>query len=140
MRSFQRWVLFAAAYPIIATLATPDLCACGYTAAGSVYSELLETDFTTVKNLLGPSSGWQLQEYILPANNDQGIPYSRSTSRDNVLFTNEGVQLVVKPPNGNTISGAELVTARSDFHYGSFRVGMKTSSVNGTCAAFFWVC
>ncbi|KAK4988228.1 hypothetical protein LTR50_004054 [Elasticomyces elasticus] len=32
----------------------------------------------------------------------------------------------------------EIVTERDDMLYGSFRVGMKTTGVPGTCAAFFW--
>jgi beta-glucanase (GH16 family) len=36
------------------------------------------------------------------------------------------------------IRSAELVSERDDILYGSFRIAMKTSSIDGTCAAFFF--
>jgi hypothetical protein len=139
MLSFaQNSLLFAIFFSIVAA-ANTDKCPCGYLSAGKVYTDLQETDFTTVKNLLGPSSGWQLQEYTIPAHPEDDKPFARETSRDNIILTNDGVQLVVRPAKDGVISGSELVTPRTDIRYGSFRVGMKGSSVGGTCAAFFWV-
>lgn len=121
-------------------LAAPqDLCPCGYGSNGNVFTDIQETDFTIIDNLLGPLSGWQLQEYTIPANPQADQPFARATSRNNVIPTKDGVQLVVHPASDGVVYGAELVTARSDIRYGSFRVGMKGTSVSGTCAAFFWV-
>jgi hypothetical protein len=141
MRSFAQFLLSCSTLLLSTTLVTtePDLCPCGYSSNGAVYTELQETDFSTVTNLLGPSSGWQLQEYMIPANVSNNQPFAREPSRRNVIPTNEGVQLIVRPEADGVVSSAELVTARSDIHYGSFRVGMKGSPVSGTCAAFFWV-
>lgn len=54
--------------------------------------------------------------------------------------TEEGLELVVR---SDVVDGmvpvAELDTARLDLRWGTFRAGMKLSSVPGTCAAFFWV-
>lgn len=33
----------------------------------------------------------------------------------------------------------EIASKRADMAYGSFRIGMKVTSVSGTCGAFFWV-
>jgi len=33
----------------------------------------------------------------------------------------------------------EIASNRMDMSYGSFRIGMKVTSVLGTCGAFFWV-
>jgi hypothetical protein len=124
---------------ILPTVSTTNQCACGYGADGKAYTDLQETDFTTVTNLLGPASGWSLQEYTLPANISNQQPFARATSRNNVVYNKEGIQLIVRPANNGVVSGAELVSARNDMRYGTFRVGMKTSSVSGTCSAFFWV-
>jgi hypothetical protein len=123
------------------SLCTPEaLCSCGYTVGNDLYTELEETDFTTVQSLLGPTSGWQLQEYIIPANDTLAQPYAREMTRNNVIYSSEGVQLLVMPASNGVVTGAEITTPRSDFHYGSFRAAIRTSNVAGTCGAFFWVC
>ena|ERR1700761_740481 len=139
MRFCARNLLLSSLLSSITVAAATDKCPCGYSSDGNVFTDLQETDFTTVKNLLGPSSGWQLQEYAIPAYPEKDQPFARETTRDNVILTKEGVQLVVRPANDRVVPGAELVTPRADMRYGSFRVGMKGSSVSGTCAAFFWV-
>lgn len=42
------------------------------------------------------------------------------------------------PEDGEMVPMAEIVSSRDDVLYGSFRIGMKTTSVPGTCAAFFF--
>lgn len=50
-----------------------------------------------------------------------------------------GLQLWVRSDHSDGyVGGAELATFRRDALYGTFRVGMKLSSVNGTCGAFFF--
>lgn len=43
-------------------------------------------------------------------------------------------------PESGFIPSAEINSDRADMRFGSFRVGMKVTGVNGTCGAFFWVC
>ena len=40
--------------------------------------------------------------------------------------------------NDKLVPSAEIVTEREDILYGSFRIGMKTTDINGTCSAFFF--
>jgi hypothetical protein len=40
--------------------------------------------------------------------------------------------------NSQLVHCSEIVLQRGDLLYGSFRISMKTSSVNGTCGAFFF--
>jgi hypothetical protein len=35
---------------------------------------------------------------------------------------------------------AEIATTGLHYFYGTFRAGIKTTNVSGTCSAFFWVC
>ena len=53
-----------------------------------------------------------------------------------------GLRLLVKGgiPESGFVPSAEINSERADMRYGSFRAGMKVTGVNGTCAAFFWVC
>jgi hypothetical protein len=139
MRSYSSTLVAALLLAKLSSCAPEALCSCGYTVGDSLYTELEETDFTTVQNLLGPAAGWELQEYTLPANDSLAQPYARQMTRDNIMYSNEGLQLVVMPAVNGVVSGAEIATPRSDIHYGSFRAAMRTSSVSGTCGAFFWV-
>ncbi|KAK5162793.1 uncharacterized protein LTR77_011165 [Saxophila tyrrhenica] len=62
-----------------------------------------------------------------------------------VLGGHPGLQLWVRSAlvheegeEGELVPSAEIVSERDDILYGSFRIAMKTSSVNGTCAAFYF--
>jgi hypothetical protein len=122
------------------TAAVMDDCPCGYTDANGVYTEIQETDFTTVKDLMAVQNGWQIQEWNVSANPASSVPYGRSMSRTNVVASDAGLNLVVHPERDGVVSGAEIIMLRDDVRYGSFRVGLKIPPVNGTCASFFWVC
>lgn len=80
-------------------------------------------------------------------------PYGKAAQLQNVVLNNDdggtaggsrGVQLWVRSqliPQGSDelVPIAEMVTARTDILYGSFRFNMLTTPVNGTCgAAFFY--
>jgi hypothetical protein len=129
------------ALPVWSAATLVDNCPCGYsTEDGAVWSEIQETDFTTVTDLFYEKHGWDVQEYNASAAPDQGV-YARYTSRYNLEYGTDGLRLMVRPPNSNhSIGGAEISSVRSDMLYGSFRVAMKSTTVNGTCGAIFWVC
>ncbi|KAF4553856.1 putative glycosyl hydrolases family 16 protein 6 [Elsinoe fawcettii] len=104
--------------------------------------------------------GWQAQAFNVSAQDARG-PYGKSAEGENVLVNpirNEydwagnginggdpGLQLWVRNKDNLLLTGddvsvrtSELAVLRDDMLYGSFRVGMKMSSIPGTCAAFFW--
>lgn len=131
-------------------------CECGYTVNSTLYTDLIESDFLHLKNITSDTD-WLRQKYQVTADVARG-PYGKDAQLDNVVANplanqydwsgdgvnggDAGVQLIVRggdPGKGKLIPMAELVTNRTDIHYGSFRAGMKTTAVNGTCGAFFWV-
>jgi hypothetical protein len=117
-----------------------DNCPCGYTTEdGSAWTDLFETDFTTIKDLFYEDHGWLVQEYNVSADPQGGVPYGRSASRSNLVYGAGGLQQLVRTPANGVIGGAEISSKRTDMLYGSFRVGFKGTTVNGTCGAFFWV-
>ena len=141
---------------LFANLVRSD-CECGYTVNSTLYTDLIESDFLHTQNITDDTD-WQAQNYSVSADKARG-PYGKLASIDNVVANplksqydwagdgvngaDAGLQLFVRgdtPDKGGLISMAELVTARDDILYGSFRAGMKISNVNGTCGAFFWVC
>lgn len=136
----------------------PADCACGYTVTNAdgenepwIFTEAVETDFTRMEEVKS-GSGWQSQQFNVSAEAGRGN-YGKAFSPANIMpasvagppghiahESDLGVDLVV----GSTlIDGsvpvAEMDTARQDITWGSFRAGMKLTSVEGTCAAFFWV-
>lgn len=145
---------------IIVTLArlASAYCECGYsvnkTSATSfqVFTDILETDFLHSSNLTG--AGWLPQQYNVTQKAARG-PYGKQFMVSNVLANplkdkyswagdsldggDAGLQLWVR---GNPVEGlvgsAEIAAQRQDLLYGSFRIGMKMSGVQGTCGAFFW--
>lgn len=78
---------------------------------------------------------------------DDTNAWAKNATRGNVkLHGEEGMQLIVSPgipqkDNSSTgiVNTGEIVSVRSDVMYGSFRAGIRFTSVNGTCGAFFWV-
>lgn len=143
-----------------AALAAAADCECGYTvnAATSdsfaLFTQIQETDFLHVQTL-NPEY-WIPQAYNVTPQNSRG-PCGKAAQLTNVVPNplaseydwggpnDPGLQLWVRstllPISGTDeqmVPMAEIVTARSDILYGSFRIGMKTTSVNGTCGAFFF--
>jgi hypothetical protein len=133
-------------------------CACGYTVTNAdgnnepwIFTEAIETDFTSMERI-SSSSGWQSQQFNVSAEAGRGN-YGKAFSPANIMPASvagppghiaregdPGADLVV----GSTIIDgsvpvAEMDTVRQDIIWGSFRAGMKLTSVKGTCAAFFWV-
>lgn len=154
--------------PTILLLATAKhalaACECGYTvnsttsALYALYTDLFETDFLHIPAATWNSThniGWQPQAYNVTSANSQG-PYGKAARLENVVanpiadqwdWSGEGVlggdpglQLWVR---SQLVEGlvpmGEVDGLRDDLLHGSFRVGMKTASVEGTCGAFFWV-
>ncbi|OCL12042.1 glycoside hydrolase family 16 protein, partial [Glonium stellatum] len=133
-------------------------CECGYSvnrtsdSSFKVFTELLETDFLHSENLTG--AGWTPQEYNVSHQAARG-PYGKQFRVSNVVANplrdeyswagssvnggDAGLQLWVRSNDSDGLVGAaELAAQRTDVLYGSFRIGVKMSGVQGTCAAFFW--
>lgn len=140
-------------------------CPCGYKlnspSSGSVLlTEAVETDFLHIGNA-GKLDLWLPQEYKQTPQAANG-PLGRSFDVKNVAANplrdaqswagpgvhggDPGLQLWVNSTltpgdsssSGSMIHSAEIVMQRGDLLYGSFRIGMKTTAVNGTCGAFFF--
>lgn len=141
-------------------------CACGYTVNKSVephhaiFTESFESDFLHTYVFTpntAKSMGWLPQNYI--QSNTSG-PYGMAKMLSNIIANpirsiwdwggegirggDPGLQLWVRDhfiydEELAHVPSAEIVSARDDILYGSFRIAMKTTSVNGTCAAFFFV-
>ena len=131
-------------------------CECGYTVNSTLYTDLIETDFLHLKNIT-TDTDWIPQNYTVSPELARG-PYGKNAQISNVVANplqspydwagngvnggDAGIQLIVRgnnPSPGGLVSMAEMATNRTDILYGSFRAGMKTTPVNGTCGAFFWV-
>ena len=143
-------------------------CDCGYlvnttainstsTAQPTIFSNILETDFLHLSSLTD-TQGWVPQNYTVDSALARG-PYGKNASLGNVITNtlqspydwagtgaadsdDAGLQLYVRAgataPINSLIGMSEIVTNRSDILYGSFRAGIKTTSINGTCSAFFF--
>ena len=129
------------------------------TTAISIFTDLLETDFLHLKNL-SDNTDWQSQTYTVSSDAARG-PYGKNASSANIQpnalssstswsrpgtsdpSAPAGLQLFVRgssppPPKGALLPMAELVTARDDILYGSFRASIQFTTLSGTCGAFFW--
>lgn len=107
--------------------------------------------------------GWQPQVYNVTPVAARG-PYGKYVAASNVVANpisgamnwsgpgalggDPGLQVWARSRIHNLADGdhidslvgmGEITSLRDDMLYGSFRVGLKTSPVNGTCSAFFWV-
>jgi hypothetical protein len=158
MNTFLHLITFASA--------AAAKCACGYTvnstgdANHALFTDLLETDFLHLQDITYNetySTGWIPQNYNTTALEDQGsygmakedrnvvpnfIKKQYNWAGSGVKGAEPGLQLWVRnQPIGSGenrfIESAELVSERDDILYGSFRIAMKTTAVNGTCSAFF---
>ncbi|KAI5810918.1 glycoside hydrolase family 16 protein [Peziza echinospora] len=142
----------------LARLVSAD-CECGYSVNATtdqkyqVFTELLESDFTRSQNIK-KDTDWVLQNWKIDKNASHG-PYGRQTLPSNVVSnplkdingddigkdgTQSGLQLYVRKlaPGSDLVSVSEVDSRRSDMIYGSYRAGLKTTGINGTCGAFFW--
>lgn len=118
---------------------------------------------STVSTNPSKGVGWQPQVYNVSAQAARG-PYGKAAMLNNVVpnpiadhtkwsgpgikGADPGLQIWARHAptlapsryaQQNMIGMGEIVTSRTDFFYGSFRVGMKTTGLNGTCGSFFWV-
>jgi len=134
-------------------------CECGYSVNRTdegdhaVFTDLLESDFTTLKNIK-TNKDWVLQEWKIASDVSRG-PYGRMTvpgnaisnpakdlsvSDEGILGREAGLELYVRKlqPGDQYVSIVEADSCRTDMIYGSFRAGIKTTGISGTCGAFFW--
>lgn len=134
-------------------------CECGYSVNSTkdsdhaIFTDILESDFTTLKKI-SVDTDWVLQEWSVEQKASRG-PYGRKTmarnavsnpasnlkvSDDGILGGQAGLRLYVRKlnPDDQYVSIVEADTFRTDMMYGSFRAGIKTTNINGTCGAFFW--
>ena len=63
-----------------------------------------------------------------------------TVSDEGKLGRQAGLELYVKgvQEGDEYVSVVEADSRRMDMMYGSFRAGIKTTGINGTCGAFFW--
>ncbi|KAI0541499.1 glycoside hydrolase, family 16 [Xylaria digitata] len=155
------WIL--AALPLLFGLVSSD-CECGYSmttgsdGAVHVFADLHETDFVHV-DITGDgegvaSHGWAPQGYNISSQASRG-PFGESFAVRNVMSNtikspdtfsgpgtlglDAGLLLVVRNvKQEDRIPVAEVSTTGLHYFYGTFRAGIKTTDVSGTCSAFFW--
>lgn len=133
------------------------VCECGFSAKGPnsndapwIFVDQLESDFTTTPDI-SQDTAWGRQEFNVSAEDGRG-KYAKSFVPDNVMAApdtgerdgsnNEGGGVELRVGStvvDDAVSVAEMDTTRQDFHWGSYRAGIKATDVNGTCASFFWV-
>ncbi|KAL9630656.1 MAG: hypothetical protein Q9204_004604 [Flavoplaca sp. TL-2023a] len=136
---------------LLASLAWAD-CECGYTVNGTLYTDLLETDFLHTENI--NETGWMTQVYTVDSDIARG-PFGKDAGLKQVVANplesrydwagdginggDAGLQVIVSNPGkGGMIPMGETATNRSDMLYGSFRAAIKLTGEKGTCGAFFW--
>ncbi|KAI1757728.1 glycoside hydrolase, family 16 [Xylaria castorea] len=139
-------------------------CECGYSITTSsdvtqhVFTDLHETDFIhvgiTSDGTGGASHGWAPQGYNISSQTSRG-PFGESFAVRNVMSNNirdpslfdgpgtlgldAGLLLVVRNVmQENKVPVAEVSTTGLHYFYGTFRAGIKTTDIPGTCSAFFW--
>jgi len=127
---------------------TPDA------SSTTVYTQSLETDFLHLYNLKN-NPCWLPQEYNVTAAAARGPQGKYATTRnvvlnplvswdtwsgDGMLGGDPGLRVWV---NSSLVAGmvpmGEMVSVRDDMIYGSYRINMKVTGIDGTCGAFFWV-
>lgn len=136
-------------------------CDCGYVISSPqtprhywlYYSDILETDFLHLYNITN-NQCWSVQGYNITVGKARG-QYGKLASPANIvlnpLINNEtwsgqgihggsaGVQLWVRSAVRNDMVPIGEIVSRAEMAYGSYRVGMKVTSVPGTCTGIFWV-
>ncbi|KAI0166560.1 glycoside hydrolase, family 16 [Xylariaceae sp. FL1272] len=158
--STRTWVRLLGTFLLLCQFAIGD-CECGYSigndtnGAPIIFTDLTETDFVHVDITTdGRGKLWSPQGYNRSSEVARG-PYGESYAVGNVLSnviqdpnvfsgsgnlgSDAGLRLVVRgETHDDMVSVAETATTELDYFYGTFRVGMKTTDVPGTCSAFFW--
>ncbi|KAL8999358.1 MAG: hypothetical protein Q9169_001784 [Polycauliona sp. 2 TL-2023] len=151
MHLLTRPIVLLSAVLLFASIAWAD-CECGYTVNGTLYTDLLETDFLHTKNI--NESGWISQVYSIDSDIARG-PFGKDASAKQIVTNplksrydwagngieggDAGLQVVVgNPGKGGMVPMGEAATNRSDMLYGSFRAAIKLTGQKGTCGAFFW--
>lgn len=156
-------LLLALVLALMSCLVAAD-CECGFVAQSSgkqkrdgdgdgqlLFTNMLESKFFELRNISRDGT-WRRQQYNVSARVGRG-EFGKAFAAGNVYTiapdgqddsaesAGDGVGLVVgSTVVDDAIPVAELDSARNDMHYGSYRAGMRLTAVNGTCAAFFWVC
>lgn len=153
MPLFTRPIALLSTAFLFASVAWAD-CECGYTVNGTLYTELLETDFLHTNQL--NETGWMTQVYSVESDAARG-PFGKAAEAkqvapnplksrydwagDGIDGGDAGLQLIVSNPGkSGMIPMGEMATNRSDMRYGSFRAAIQLTGQKGTCGAFFWVC
>ncbi|KAI0526626.1 glycoside hydrolase, family 16 [Xylaria bambusicola] len=139
-------------------------CECGYSMTTSsdnvqhVFTDLHETDFIHI-DITGDgkgdaSHGWAPQGYNISSQVSRG-PFGESFAVRNVMSNtiknpkifdgpgtlglDAGLLLLVRNVmQDDRVPVSEVSTTGLDYFYGTFRAGIKTTDVPGTCSAFFW--
>lgn len=138
-------------------LLTRAICDCGFSVSGHgdeaqevVFTDILETDFTTVKDI-STDQEWIRQQFRVSPDEGRGEfgkafmtvnvdTRPEESNEDGALESDRSLSLHVgKDLDRSAVPGAEIDSARLDLHWGSYRAALRTTKVNGTCAAFFWV-
>ena len=126
-------------FATLIAITTARDCQCGFSVNATsepehqIFTDYLESDFTQ-----GNRDGWTPQEWSIDQAKARG-PYGKNASSDNVVLTEEGMQLWVRRAVNKVIGTAEVGSMRTDMMYGTFRMRAKMGTANGTCGAMFWV-
>lgn len=149
-----------------ACLSSAD-CECGYRVSSSstsqetteylLFTDAVQTDFRGMSSL-DDSSDWKIKDLHLEYVPNKGR-FGRLVEERNVVFNpamdvsagvngpsqqganvDAGLQLIVRSElvEGNLVSSGQIQSIREDVRFGSFRAYMKSTPINGTCAASFW--
>lgn len=142
-------------------------CECGYRVPSGdnpqghtrnlLFTDTIQTDFRMLKGL-EDASGWKIKDLRLEYDPDKGR-FGRIVEARNVVFNpavdpltasdgpsqqkanvDAGLQLIVRSElvEGNLVSSGQIQSIREDIRFGSFRAYIKSTPINGTCAASFW--
>ncbi|KAF3029579.1 hypothetical protein E8E11_000138 [Didymella keratinophila] len=142
-------------------------CECGYRVLSSgnpqeptkylLFTDTIQTDFRGMTTL-NDSPDWKIKDLRLEYVPNKGR-FGRIMEDRNVVFNpavdpsvapdgpsqqgadvDAGLQLIVRSElvEDNLVSGGQIQSIREDVRFGSFRAYMKSTPINGTCAASFW--
>lgn len=113
-------------------------CDCGfidsYDPTKSLFTSFLVVNFSSI-------TSEQLDDLFAPAAYDitqNGSPYTRNFSADQVQLSDHGLDLTVSPPvDSKSVPCAEIFTRAATFFYGSYHAQVRVEDVPGTVTAFF---